>query len=66
MKIKINGKEYELPEAATLADALEKAGIAQRGIATAVNNGVVPATERTKKVLADGDSVIVITAFYGG
>ncbi len=40
MTIKINDKTYELPEASTVADALEHAGINTRGIATAVNNCV--------------------------
>ena len=36
------------------------------GIAIALNNEVVPATEWGKKVLADGDKLTVIKAFYGG
>lgn len=66
MKIRINDKEFELPEASTLQDALEAASISPAGIATAVNNHVVPATERPKKVLVDGDNIVIITAFYGG
>ncbi|MDE5837558.1 MAG: sulfur carrier protein ThiS [Paramuribaculum sp.] len=66
MKITINGKELEIDECATLEEALQKAGVRPQGIATALNNKVVPAATRTKTVLKDGDTVTVITAFYGG
>ncbi len=66
MNITINGKQYEIDECATLEDALHKADVKPNGIATALNNIVVPAAQRGKTVLKDGDSVIVITAFYGG
>lgn len=66
MNITINGKAYELPEAATLEQALERANIRPKGIATALNNAVVPALMRPKTILSDGDSITVITAFYGG
>ncbi|MDE6460310.1 MAG: sulfur carrier protein ThiS, partial [Paramuribaculum sp.] len=51
---------------ATLEEALQKAGVRPQGIATALNNKVIPAATRTKTVLKDGDTVTVITAFYGG
>ncbi len=66
MTIKINDREYELPEGSTLLDAMDKAQVRPKGIATAVNNVVVPTQMRSKKVLADGDTVVIITAFYGG
>lgn len=66
MTIKINDREYELPEGATLLEAMEKAQVRPKGIATAVNNVVVPTQMRSKKVLKDGDTVVIITAFYGG
>ncbi|MDE6049201.1 MAG: sulfur carrier protein ThiS [Paramuribaculum sp.] len=66
MKITINGKEFDIEDCATLEDALNKAAVKPTGIATALNNVVVPAAMRTKTVLKPGDSVTVITAFYGG
>lgn len=66
MTIKINDREYELPEGTTLSEAMEKAQVRPKGIATAVNNIVVPSQMRSKRVLKDGDSVVIITAFYGG
>lgn len=66
MKITINGKSYEIDECATLEDALQIADVKPNGIATALNNIVIPAAHRGKTVLNDGDAIIVITAFYGG
>ncbi|MDE5744084.1 MAG: sulfur carrier protein ThiS [Paramuribaculum sp.] len=66
MKITINGKEFEIEDCATLEDALTKMTVKPKGIATALNNVVVPAAMRTKTVLKEGDSITVITAFYGG
>lgn len=66
MNITINGKAFELPQGSTLADALTVAAISTQGIATALNNTVVPAAMRPQTQLADGDSITVITAFYGG
>ncbi|MDE5920838.1 MAG: sulfur carrier protein ThiS [Paramuribaculum sp.] len=66
MNIIINGKTYEIPEASTLQDALDMANVKPQGIATALNNHVVTADMRPKTVLADGDRIVIITAFYGG
>lgn len=66
MEIKINNVSLELPDGATLQDALEAKGIAPQGIATAVNGKVVPAVLRPNKVLTSGDSIVIIKAFYGG
>ncbi len=67
MNIYINNKEYALEQAVTISDALSRVpNIPTTGIAIALNNEVVPATEWGKKVLADGDKLTVIKAFYGG
>lgn len=66
MKIVINGKEFEFDSCTTLEEALQKANIRTQGIATALNNKVIPAALRGKTVLKEDDSVTVITAFYGG
>ncbi len=66
MKVKINNKEVEAAEGATLAQVLEQQGIPAAGIATAVNGKVVPAASRAGHALVDGDSVVIIKAFYGG
>ncbi len=66
MKIKLNDIIVDSPEGATLQEVLDNAGIAPTGIAVAVNSVVIPATERSSHILNDGDSVLIIKAFYGG
>ncbi len=66
MEIKINDKPFQIEPGTTLEKALGDAGVNPRGVATAVNGDVVPASERSTKVLADGDTILVIKAFYGG
>ena len=66
MKITINEVSLELPEGSTLPDALDAKDIKPQGIATALNGAVVPAILRPSKKLADGDSIVIIKAFYGG
>lgn len=66
MKITINDVALELPEGATLQDALDAKAIKPQGIATAVNGTVVPGNLRGSKPLADGDKIVIIKAFYGG
>lgn len=64
--VKINDSDVLLPNEATLEDALEQKGINPQGIATALNGAVIPAPLRQSTFLHDGDSIIIITAFYGG
>lgn len=66
MTITINDKPIVLSGGASLQDALNLAGIAAAGTATAVNNEVVAAPERAEYKLKDGDKVLIIKAFYGG
>lgn len=66
MKIKLNDITIDAHEGATLKDVMEQAGISPTGIAVAVNSVVVPAAEHANKILSDGDSVLIIKAFYGG
>ena len=66
MKITLNGANAELPDGRTLLDALNSRDIRLQGIATAVNDRVIPADRRCDTVLNDGDKVVIIKAFYGG
>lgn len=66
MEVKLNDKIITLPDGATLADALEAGSVAPQSIATAVNSKVVRAADRSTTTLADGDSILIIKAFYGG
>lgn len=66
MTVTINDKPVQLPDRATLLQALEAEAINPAGIATAVNNAVVPRDSRASHVLNPGDKIIIIKAFYGG
>lgn len=66
MKIKINDNEISLQDGSSLSDALSAASIEPKGIATAVNGVVVSALARESTILHEGDTIIIIKAFYGG
>lgn len=66
MTVTINDKPVQLPDGATLMQALEAESINPAGIATAVNNTVVPRDSRATHMLNSGDKIIIIKAFYGG
>lgn len=66
MKITYNGADLQIPEGTTLSKLLEINKITPQGIATAVNDVVVPKTQRESLELREGDNVLIISAFYGG
>lgn len=66
MTVKLNDTEIKLPEGSSLHEALVSANVSLTGIATAVNGTVVPASQRDSHMLANGDSILIIKAFYGG
>ncbi|HEY0869879.1 MAG TPA: sulfur carrier protein ThiS [Acidothermaceae bacterium] len=66
MTVVLNGERRELPDRATLADAVAQLTVAVRGVAVAVNGSVVPRGLWPSTVLADSDDVEVLTAVQGG
>ncbi len=66
MEIKINDTPVALPDGSSLAQALDYKNIIPKDIAVAVNGKVVPLKEISSFRLNDGDSVMIIKAFYGG
>ena len=66
MKIIVNGNPSELPEGATTGEAVRLLTDAVRGIAVAVNGGLVRRAAWDSTPLADGDQVEVLTAVQGG
>lgn len=64
MKIVLNG-EPRVVAAETLAALLEECGFSGR-VATAVNEGFVPASLRIAHVLNEGDRVEVLAPMQGG
>lgn len=66
MKITINNKTYELPDALTITEVLKAVDRPTDGIAVARNGKVIPAKELAATKVIDGDNLMVIKAFYGG
>ncbi len=68
MKVELNGAATELPEGATVADAVAVAGAGDesRGVAVAVAGEVVPRTQWGGRCLNAGDEIEVVRAVQGG
>jgi thiazole synthase len=68
MRIALNGAPRELPEGATLADAVRESGVQPegRGVAVALDGEVVPRADWESTLLAEGRSVEVLAAIQGG
>jgi sulfur carrier protein len=66
MTIVVNGQRYDLPDDATLTDAVARLTTAVRGVAVALNGSVVPRGEWPRTTLVDADQVEILTAVQGG
>ena len=66
MKISVNNKEMELPEAATIALLAHQLQLPPKGVAIAVHNAMVPRTQWDGHMLHEGDDVVIIKAACGG
>lgn len=66
MEITVNDTPVILAEGSSVADALAQQQISTAGIATALNGTVIPSAQRAETILKDGDSILIIKAFYGG
>jgi len=68
VRVVVNGESRDLPDEATVVDAVSTLGASQatRGIAVAVDGEVVPGGRWAERVLAEGESVEVVHAVQGG
>lgn len=68
MTIELNGKSTQLPEGASLADAIAAAGAdaERRGVAAAVDGAVVRRPDWAGTALREGQSIEVVRAVQGG
>jgi sulfur carrier protein len=66
--VELNGRREELPEGATVADAVKAVGAdgETRGVAVAVDGEVVRRTEWVSTPLAEKQAVEVVRAVQGG
>jgi sulfur carrier protein len=65
IKITVNDEAVEIPEDTSVASLLATLGIADKGIAVAVDWAVLPRSE-WEHALSDGAKVEVVTAVQGG
>jgi sulfur carrier protein len=68
MRIELNGAAVELPDDATIGDAVVRAGVEgeARGVAVALDGQVVPRGAWEATELREGQSVEVLAAIQGG
>lgn len=66
MTVTVNGDAWTVEDGATVADVVARLGAPSRGVAVAVDGGVVTRAAWVSLVLADGAAVEVITAVQGG
>ncbi len=68
MIVELNGRAAELPDGATVADAVEAVGVngETRGVAVAVDGEVVRRADWVTVPLADRQAVEVVRAVQGG
>ena len=66
VQVKLNGEPRELPDGATLAEAVAQVTDLATGVAAAVNGDVAPRGSWAATPLRDGDQVEVVTAVQGG
>jgi sulfur carrier protein len=68
MIVELNGRPEELPDGATVADAVRVVGVdgEHRGVAVAVDGEVVRRTEWETTSLGDRQAVEVVRAVQGG
>jgi sulfur carrier protein len=66
VEVKLNGEPRELPEGATVAQAVAELTALGTGIAAAVNGDVIPRGSWAGTMLRAGDQVEVVTAVQGG
>lgn len=66
MKIVVNNKEMEIQTGSSIKKLSLELQLAEKGVAVAVNNKMIPRAEWERFVLKEADSVIVIKAACGG
>lgn len=66
MIIKVNNKEMELSNQASLQQLAETLQMPDKGVAVAVNNQMIPRTKWSETILQENDQVVVIKAACGG
>lgn len=64
--LSFNDLKLPCPEGLTLAALLSAQGVNAEQVATAVNGGFIPRTQRATTLLKPGDTVLTFQAIVGG
>jgi sulfur carrier protein len=62
----INGERADLPQAITVAALLEARNLAGKRVAVERNGEIVPKSQHTSVVVANGDRIEIVVAVGGG
>lgn len=66
MKLRINGRDYELPGAMRLSEFLQQKGIDPRLIVVEYNYEIVPRERYDQIILGEGDNLEIVHMIAGG
>ena len=66
MKVRVNGKDRDLPDSVNLREYVVSLGVNMATIAVAVNGEVVKRDDLSSVELAEGDAVEIVRAVGGG
>jgi thiamine biosynthesis protein ThiS len=66
MRLTVNGKPVELPDASTVAALLTALGIEAARVAVERNQDVIPRRAWDEEKLRDGDQIEIVTFVGGG
>lgn len=66
MRVRINGKERELPEATTLLQLLQERGLDPRMVVVEYNYEIIPRERYHEIVLREGDHLEIVQMVAGG
>jgi len=66
MQIQLNGDPFVLDRPMTLTDLIEQLGLTGKRLAIELNLEIVPRSQHSDTVLAEGDRVEIVHAIGGG
>ncbi|MFN7015903.1 MAG: sulfur carrier protein ThiS [Fimbriimonadales bacterium] len=66
MRIRINGKERELPESTTLLHLLQERGVDPRMVVVEYNYEILPRERYGEIILREGDNLEIVQMTAGG
>ncbi|PPK95546.1 sulfur carrier protein [Nonlabens xylanidelens] len=66
INIKVNNTFHKIQPNSTVQMVLITLAIPVNGIAVAINQDIITNTDWDKKILIDGDQILIITATQGG